>query len=149
MNIIEKLSSSLERLGSSKKDKGFTLIELLIVIAIIAIIAAAIIIVVNPGQQFQAARNSARWSHMNAIASGIYMYVLDNGDWPPAPCVNDTPGATTSFGDCDGILNPEYIPTIPKDPLTGDDYVIEIIATGTRVQITTLADDGDTPEVTQ
>ena len=64
--------------------QGFTLIELLIIIAIIAILAAGVIIAVNPGRQFKEARNSTRWSHLNAIANAVYTYTVEHqGTYPP------------------------------------------------------------------
>ncbi len=73
-------------------QKGFTLIELLIVIGIIAILAAAVIIAINPGQQFKQARNATRWSHMNSIANSVYSYVISSGGSFP----NCTDGSTTT-----------------------------------------------------
>ncbi len=78
-----------------KKQKGFTLIELLIVIGIIAILAAAVIIAINPGQQFKQARNATRWSHMNSVANAIYSYVISSGGSYP-PCVETVNGVTPS-----------------------------------------------------
>ena len=76
----------------NKNQKGFTLIELLIVIGIIAILAAAVIIAINPGQQFQQARNATRWSHMNSLANSTYSYVISEGGSYP----NCTDGEITT-----------------------------------------------------
>ena len=63
---------------------GFTLIELLIVIGIIAILAAAIIVAIAPGEQLDRARDATVRSHMQAIATSAYSYVVDNAGEPPA-----------------------------------------------------------------
>ncbi len=76
-----------------KKEKGFTLIELLIVIGIIAILAAAVIIAINPGQQFKQARNATRWSHMNSVANSVYSSVISSGGSYPA-CTDTVEGVT-------------------------------------------------------
>lgn len=61
---------------------GFTLIELLIVIGIIAILAAAVIIAINPGQQFAAARNSTRNAHLSSLETAIYSEYVYEGEYP-------------------------------------------------------------------
>jgi prepilin-type N-terminal cleavage/methylation domain-containing protein len=80
----------------NKNQKGFTLIELLIVIGIIAILAAAVIIAINPGQQFQQARNATRWSHMNSLANSTYSYVISEGG--SYPNCTDGESTTTPLG---------------------------------------------------
>jgi prepilin-type N-terminal cleavage/methylation domain-containing protein len=125
-----------------EKKKGFTLIELLIVIGIIAILAAAIIIAINPGQQFKQARNATRWSHMNSLANGIYSYVIFNrGVYPPG-CPPTYP-ATTTIYDGTGVatscnvLFPDHITALPKPPLAGEQYWIQFDNVGeSRIKIT-------------
>jgi prepilin-type N-terminal cleavage/methylation domain-containing protein len=104
-----------------KKEKGFTLIELLIVIGIIAILAAAVIIAINPGQQFKQARNATRWSHMNSIVNATYSYVISSGGSFP-PCGNP---AALAAGEnlidvslCSTDLA-DHIGDLPKDPQVG------------------------------
>ncbi|HQB85307.1 MAG TPA: prepilin-type N-terminal cleavage/methylation domain-containing protein [Candidatus Pacearchaeota archaeon] len=112
--------------------KGFTLIELLIVIGIIAILAAAIIIAINPGEQFKQARNATRWSHMNSIANGVYSYVISHGGNYP-DCILDYP-ATTTVSSCKvDLVDGGHIGGIPEDPSTGENYVIQF---GTSNQTT-------------
>ena len=62
----------------NEDKKAFTLIELLIVIGIIAILAAAVIIAINPGQQFAAARDAVRESHINSLKQSFLGYRIDN-----------------------------------------------------------------------
>ncbi len=108
-----------------KNKKGFTLIELLIVIGIVAILAAAVIIAINPGEQFKQARNATRWSHMNAIANGVYSYAISaGGNFPD--CNHDAVSALTSLtvGDgtardiyhCEDDLVDTYLSALPLDP---------------------------------
>jgi len=124
-----------------KNKKGFTLIELLVVIAIITILAAAIVVGINPARHFAAARNAARWSHMNAIATGIYSYAVENeGAFPVAPALGNAcigvSGSPVTIGidpaawcaeDATGIsvVVPDYIRILPTPPLAGEVYRIE------------------------
>ncbi len=107
---------------NKKNNKGFTLIELLIVIGIIAILAAAVIIAINPGRQFQQARNSSRWSHMNSIANAVYSYAVDSqGIFPGCVSVDaaDVSDCTTD------LVGGGYISAIPTDPSPPSYYTIE------------------------
>ena len=58
-------------------EKGFTLVELLIVIAIIAILAGAVVVTINPGEQFAQARNSTRRQHINSISNAVMAFAAD------------------------------------------------------------------------
>jgi len=124
-----------------KNKKGFTLIELLIVIAIITILAAAIVVGINPGQRFRAARNATRWSHMNSIATAVYSYAVENaGAFPGCiPLVTDTPPTTTATS-CTSDLVATYTTAIPDPPLVneGEQYVLERTAQG-GIKITSTA----------
>ncbi len=106
--------------------KGFTLIELLIVIGIIAILAAAVIIAINPGQQFAAARDATRESHLNSINNAILSYQVDNTGTLPTGittspkeiCRSDVetcPGELIDLSEIDG----DYISSLPVDPQGG------------------------------
>ncbi|MDD4062216.1 MAG: prepilin-type N-terminal cleavage/methylation domain-containing protein [Candidatus Pacebacteria bacterium] len=130
--------------------KGFTLIELLIVIGIIAILAAAIIIAINPGRQFEQARNATRWSNMNSIANAVYSYVISNQGVYPS-CI-PTDGSTATVLSCSSDLVGDHIGGIPVDPSTGDDgYLIQFDnpTTNTRIKITSNATEAEEVEVIQ
>jgi len=58
-------------------QRGFTLIELLIVIGIIGFLAAAILVAVDPVRRIQDARNSQRWSEVNALLNAILNKQVD------------------------------------------------------------------------
>jgi prepilin-type N-terminal cleavage/methylation domain-containing protein len=123
-----------------KNKKGFTLIELLIVIAIISILAAAVVVGINPGQRFKAARNATRWSHMNSIATAIYSYAVENAGSLPncIPLTTDTPPTTTAVN-CSSTLVATYTTAIPEPPLYPDEeYVLERTAQG-GIKITSTA----------
>jgi len=151
---------------SRKKGAGFTLIELLIVIAIISILAAAIVVGINPARHFRTARNATRWSQMNAIATAIYSYAVDNnGVFPDDPdpakdCIGPegfpvdiiTDPADPNYWCCDGgvpILVPDYIHVLPNPPIDGEVYRIEF--EGEAIKITSSATEAieDGIELTQ
>lgn len=105
-----------------KNQKGFTLIELLIVIGIIAILAAAVIVAINPGEQFKQARNATRQSHLNSIVNGVYSYAIDNdGSFPD--CDGSTTAGTLDTAERDlahcGSLTTTYMAELPMDPSDG------------------------------
>lgn len=64
-----------------KRFSGFTLIELLIVVAIIAILAA--IAVPNFLEAQVRAKVSRAKADMRTVATGLEMYALQKGDYPP------------------------------------------------------------------
>jgi type IV pilus assembly protein PilA len=136
-------------------QRGFTLIELLIVIGIIAILAAAVIIAINPGRQFEQARNATRWSHMNSVANAVYSYAIDNGGNFPT-CVSDitsdpayvagtfTDAVRVDIATCDTELVDDYMAALPTDPqYSGSDNGYVINTDGTRIKIEPYPSAGD------
>ncbi len=110
-------------------QKGFTLIELLIVIGIIAILASAIIIAINPGQQFAQARDATRQGHINSINKAILSYMIshygDLSDLGIAPtateiCASDA-SSCTGLIDLTPLVSGGHLSTIPTDPSGGVD----------------------------
>ncbi len=112
------------------KNKGFTLIELLIVIGIIAILAAAVIIAINPGQQFAQARDATRKSHVNSIKKAILSYQIDNlgslrnielqSTFKEICNTNEIESAECEDLIDLSILSSQYISSIPVDPRGGE-----------------------------
>lgn len=145
------------------KMKGFTLIELLIVIALIAVLAGAIIIALNPARQFALARNSERWSHVQAILGLVSQNIVENrGTWT---CAGTTLPATatnmsSTAGDYDicACLIPTYSTSLPFDPSNGSytdctaydtQYSIVQSATSSRITVAATGELGALISVTQ
>ena len=57
-----------------KQHRGFTLIELLIVIGILGVLAAAILVALNPLEQFARGRDSGRITTVNQLGHSIQGY---------------------------------------------------------------------------
>jgi prepilin-type N-terminal cleavage/methylation domain-containing protein len=120
------------------KQKGFTLIELLIVIAVIAIIAAVVFVALDPLTRFQDARDSQRWSDVNAVLSAIKVDQVDNGGsylvdvatttaatpYMIGTCAagGDTCVAVTTGAACvdlTALVTEGYLGSVPTDPNGG------------------------------
>jgi type IV pilus assembly protein PilA len=112
------------------KKKGFTLIEVLVVIGIIAILAAVVLVAVNPARQFKLARDSQRVSNVNAILNAVGQNMSEhrgvftcNGVSKDIPMMSvvikngpEIVGSTTDLAPC---LVPDYLSSLPFDPLSG------------------------------
>ncbi len=114
------------------KLKGFTFIEILIAVGIIAILAAIIIVAINPARQFARARDSQRWSDVNAVLNAVHQRIIDNkgsfAEGTTCDALPTTAGTITSADDtgnvdlCDCLVT-TYLAAMPYDPLiTGDGY---------------------------
>jgi len=96
------------------RQKGFTLIELLVVIAIIGILALTIFINITSSRA--KARDARRLSDMHEIQVAAETYQQDCGQYPPTLTKAESSGCsgTTTLG--------TYLPVIPTDPQTHNDY---------------------------
>jgi prepilin-type N-terminal cleavage/methylation domain-containing protein len=116
-----------------KLNKGFTLIELLVVIGILAILLAITLIAINPGRQFEQARNTQRSSDVNAILNSVGQYIVDQGNdidtiipdtcTQAAPCIVGEAGVGNAF--CTELV-PTFIAALPVDPQTNDGDPLEL-----------------------
>jgi type IV pilus assembly protein PilA len=88
----------------TSKSSGLTLIELLVVIGIIAILASIIFVSTNTGRQ--KARDTKRISDIQAIILALDQYVEAN----------------TVYPDAIANLHPQYLSSVPQDPISGAGY---------------------------
>ncbi len=107
------------------KDEGFTLIELLIAIGIIAILAAAVIVAINPGQQFAQARDAARESHINTLYNGLISYQVANQGTFSGLSIPQGEENITEICNT-GLENPSCVGLIDLSVLVDQNYITQI-----------------------
>lgn len=109
-----------------KNQKAFTLIELLVVMSIIAILALISLFALRGARE--SARDTARKSDLEQIASGLEIYKSDCKYYPNAlPAANSSLVGNTA--PCTLPATNVYIQSIPDDTNSSRDYVYAPIGT--------------------
>ncbi len=104
---------------NQKSKSGFTLIELLVVIAIIGLLASTVMASLSSARM--KSRDARRLSDLKQLRTAITLYYMDHKQWPCAGL-----GGSDSYIDDQNhclasVLVPDYIPSLPTDPLYGGD----------------------------
>jgi general secretion pathway protein G len=108
------------------KKEGFTLIELLVVISIIGILATLVLANLNAARE--RGRDAQRKSDLRSIQTALRLYYNDYGHYPASDSSNQIDGCgSTGTTVCTwgsqwqaGVTT--YMPILPHDPLSGQDY---------------------------
>lgn len=125
MRLMLRVNSEVSLL-----EVGFTLIELLVVIAVIGVLATVIVVVINPTEQLNRAKDAGRKSDLRQIADAIEKYNVIYGHYPTTGTWCGAPGSAWSCGtsyDPNGYFVPGVVETgeiskLPQDPDVGKSY---------------------------
>lgn len=104
----------------NKFQKSLTLIELLVVIAIVGLIAAIIMVGVS-GTQAKA-RDAKRQAELDQIRKALQFYYISKGQYPITTdwiSLEEDDGTNGPFSQA---MKPDYLSTIPRDPLYPQEY---------------------------
>jgi prepilin-type N-terminal cleavage/methylation domain-containing protein len=110
---------------TAEKKKGFTLVEMIVVITIIGILAS--VLFASFSQSRKISRDKIRKADLKQLQLAIELYKSQNGRYPSAGCAATWagPGPQASnpwITPCEDYivgLVPDYMPALPKDPLSG------------------------------
>lgn len=100
--------SILSYIKSRESQKGFTLIELLIVIAILGILTTAVLVSINPLEQFARGRDSGRLGAVDQLGHAIQSYYTSQDGTYLAP----------GTGWITALQTAGELKTIPVNPVT-------------------------------
>ena len=96
-----------------KSKKGFTLIELLVVIAIIGVLASIVLASLNTARL--KGRDVRRIADIGQLRLALELYFDSFRGYPVG----------NAIGSLTGVLDPTYIGSIPRDPLTAQTYTFQ------------------------
>ena len=124
------MKDSTNRAGYAHRQDGragFSFVESLIILCIVTVIEGATILIADPWNRFQEARNVQRISNVNFITNGIYMNIVDHDGYfvcaaGPLPTAKATIMASKDGYDIAPCLVPKYFSTVPYDPGAKDSY---------------------------
>ncbi len=100
LKIHGHILATHKRIHNKCEEWGFTLIELLVSIAIVAVLSASVLILINPKEQSNKAKDSVKKAHVAMIGSALSRYALFNGGYPPPASMETlliSSGELTSF----------------------------------------------------
>jgi len=96
-------------------QKGFTLIELLVVIAIIGVLASIVLASLNSARA--KSRDARRLSDIKQLQLALELYFDGpTNEYPPGSI---TCSLSVNYG-MEALVTGNYIPQVPKDPLSGN-----------------------------
>lgn len=72
----------MRRFRQNTDKEGLTLIEVILVVALIATLATIVIVAINPAKMLAGANEVRAETELNQINRAVYLYYLDNFDWP-------------------------------------------------------------------
>ncbi|MBI5140307.1 MAG: prepilin-type N-terminal cleavage/methylation domain-containing protein [Candidatus Vogelbacteria bacterium] len=97
--------------------RGFTLIELLVVVAIIGILAS--VVLVSLGSARSKARDARRISDMQNLKTALELYFASYNRYPTSLEFGLSPSSPPAGS---RYIVPEFMPSMPTDPLTNTAY---------------------------
>ncbi len=89
------------------KEKGFTLVEIVIAVSIVLVLLT--VVMTNVQDARKKSRDAQRLSDIDQISLALRMYLDSYGAYPP----NATDGSLSALS----VLVPNFLPSIPNDPL--------------------------------
>lgn len=115
----------------STSTRGFTLIELLVVIAIIGLLSSIVLASLQKART--RANDARRYSDLHQIGIGLELYRSNNSQYPV-----DTPNTQVDTS-LDAVLEPTYMPDVPKDPFRTGNIGYRYCTDAARANYTLLA----------